>query len=57
MYAGHYSERDASTLMWKITDALVHCHSKEICHRDLKPEVCVCVCLCVGRVKRKEAVT
>jgi Protein kinase domain len=36
---GHYSERDAASLIRDILDAIAYCHSKEIVHRDLKPEV------------------
>lgn len=35
---GHYSEADAAILVRKITDAVKHCHERDICHRDLKPE-------------------
>jgi calcium-dependent protein kinase len=35
---GHYSERDAASLIRDILDAIAYCHSKEIVHRDLKPE-------------------
>lgn len=36
---GHYSERDAASLIRDILDAIAYCHSKDIVHRDLKPEV------------------
>lgn len=36
---GHYSERDAASLIRDILDAIAYCHAKEIVHRDLKPEV------------------
>ncbi|EGZ26312.1 hypothetical protein PHYSODRAFT_555885 [Phytophthora sojae] len=35
---GHYSEADAAVLVRKISDAVKHCHDRDICHRDLKPE-------------------
>jgi predicted NAD/FAD-binding protein len=37
---GHYSERDAASLIRDILGAIAYCHSKGIVHRDLKPEVC-----------------
>jgi calcium-dependent protein kinase len=36
---GHYSERDAASLIRDILGAIAYCHSKGIVHRDLKPEV------------------
>ena len=33
-----YNEKDACHLIFKITSAIVHCHSLGIVHRDLKPE-------------------
>lgn len=35
---GHYSEREAANLMYKILLTVNHLHSKGICHRDLKPD-------------------
>ena len=33
-----FTEKDACHLIFKITSAIVHCHSLGIVHRDLKPE-------------------
>lgn len=35
---GHYSERDAATLIAQMLSALKYCHSENVVHRDLKPE-------------------
>lgn len=35
---GHLSEKESSTITWKIVSAISYCHSKGIIHRDLKPE-------------------
>ena len=35
---GTLTEGEASRIVRKVTDALVHMHSNNICHRDLKPE-------------------
>jgi len=36
---GHFSERDASKIVFSILKAIEYCHdAKNICHRDLKPE-------------------
>ena len=34
----YFTEKDACHLIYKITSAIVHCHSLGIVHRDLKPE-------------------
>lgn len=38
VHDGAFSEQDASKMIRKITDALLHLHQRKICHRDLKPE-------------------
>jgi calcium-dependent protein kinase len=35
---GHYSERKAAKLIYKILLSVNHIHSQGICHKDLKPE-------------------
>mmetsp|Transcript_22081 Transcript_22081/g.37752 ORF Transcript_22081/g.37752 Transcript_22081/m.37752 type:complete len:598 (+) Transcript_22081:88-1881(+) len=35
---GHYSERDAASLIRTIVGVVSHCHSMGVIHRDLKPE-------------------
>ena len=35
---GAFSEKDASRLVRKITEALSYLHERKVCHRDLKPE-------------------
>ena len=35
---GVYSEKDASTLIKCVLEALEYCHARNIVHRDLKPE-------------------
>lgn len=34
----HFSENEACNLVFKLTSAIVHCHSLGVVHRDLKPE-------------------
>lgn len=33
-----FSERDAAGVVRQVAKALAHCHAKNICHRDVKPE-------------------
>ncbi|CAD7696382.1 unnamed protein product [Ostreobium quekettii] len=35
---GHYSERDAASIIRTIVSVVGHCHSMGVMHRDLKPE-------------------
>lgn len=35
---GHYSEKKAANLLYKILLAVKHLHTQGICHKDLKPE-------------------
>jgi hypothetical protein len=36
---GSYSEKEASTVMKSLTEAIQHLHKIGVVHRDLKPEV------------------
>jgi len=38
MNKGHYQEKDAAILIYKLLSALVYLHSMNIMHRDIKPE-------------------
>ena len=38
MTNNHYKEKEAAKLMEQIVSAVVYCHEKGICHRDLKPQ-------------------
>ena len=35
---GEIEEKEASAIMFKISKALLHCHTLNIMHRDIKPE-------------------
>lgn len=35
---GHFPEREAADIMFKLLHAINHMHSMNICHRDLKAE-------------------
>ncbi len=37
-HVGHFNERVAAKLFRQMMSALRYCHSKRICHKDLKPE-------------------
>ncbi len=34
----HLKEKDTAEILFKITHAISHCHSRNIVHRDLKAE-------------------
>merc|ERR1712176_536232 len=35
---GHFTEKEAATVMQQIIRAIYYMHEKQVCHRDLKPE-------------------
>ena len=41
---GTLTEEEASTIVHKVTSALVYIHQNGIVHRDLKPEVSLTYC-------------
>ena len=38
MNKGHYVEKDAAILIYKLLSSLVYLHQMNIMHRDIKPE-------------------